>query len=602
MRQFWWHQALIVVVAVTVLFTNLGGPRLWDRDEPRNAGCAKEMLDRGDWITPTFNAELRSHKPVLLYWLMMVAYQAFGVNEFAARFWSAFLGVGTALLVYSMGRRLLSAQAGLWAGLAVATSLMFGVAARAATPDSLIMFLSTAAIAIYVWGTFRAAEGDQGPEPWVADRYFPQSRAVAISMYAVMGLGVLAKGPVGLVLPTAVIGMFMLLQRLPARSSSGWYLPDIARAFSPAHFLRTCWAMRPLTAILTAAAVALPWYLWVGVRTEGEFTRVFFFEHNFGRAAATMEGHSGGPWFYPLALLVGLFPWSVFAAPIAIDTRYRLRGPDPHRLGYTLALCWAGVYVVLFSVAQTKLPSYVTPCYPGVALLIGGFVAQFTQGTTLGSRLWSRLAMVALILVGTVLLVALPVAASEFLPGEEWLGLVGLIPILGGALAWACWEYERRELAAAVFATSAVVLLTSALGGVASRVSEHQQAQQLLQVAQQRGSSQLASFGLLEPSWIFYGGQPITELPWSGRPESLGSWVEVGGKWQPKPPIGVSDVAASPDDWLIITTDDYAERLLEMLPEDYGVLSSAPYFLKDQELLLVGKTTWVAEGVRPTVR
>ena len=65
------HLAIILVVAVVVLFTNLGGPRLWDRDEPRNAGCTAEMLARGDLITPVFDDELRTHKPILLYWFMM---------------------------------------------------------------------------------------------------------------------------------------------------------------------------------------------------------------------------------------------------------------------------------------------------------------------------------------------------------------------------------------------------------------------------------------------------------------------------------------------------------------------------------------------------
>ena len=79
---------LFGISGILFLF-QLGAAPLWDRDEPRNAGCAAEMLAAGDWVVPVFNAELRTHKPVLLYWLIMSAYQVFGVNEFAARFWSA---------------------------------------------------------------------------------------------------------------------------------------------------------------------------------------------------------------------------------------------------------------------------------------------------------------------------------------------------------------------------------------------------------------------------------------------------------------------------------------------------------------------------------
>ena len=76
---------LVSAIASFVMLLNLGGPRLWDRDETRNGGAAREMLARHDWVVPTFNAELRAHKPVLLYWGIMSSYLVFGVNEFAAR-------------------------------------------------------------------------------------------------------------------------------------------------------------------------------------------------------------------------------------------------------------------------------------------------------------------------------------------------------------------------------------------------------------------------------------------------------------------------------------------------------------------------------------
>src|SRR5262249_21397483 len=128
------------------------------------------------------------------------------------------------------------------------------------------------------------------------------------------------------ILPTAVIGMFLLIVRLPPRgqaiesASLGDRLIHVIGPFEPLHFLKTCWSMQPLTAIFAAAAVALPWYWSVGMATDGEFLRSFFFEHNLGRATGTMEHHSGGILFYPAALLAGFFPWSVFALPLAIDT------------------------------------------------------------------------------------------------------------------------------------------------------------------------------------------------------------------------------------------------------------------------------------------
>ena len=117
------HQAVLLVVAALVFFVNLGKAQLWDDDEPKNAECAREMCERGDWITPTFNHGLRHDKPALVYWLMISAYKTFGVNEFSARFWSAALAVGTTLATYQLGRMLFGVRVGFWAGWIMATFL-----------------------------------------------------------------------------------------------------------------------------------------------------------------------------------------------------------------------------------------------------------------------------------------------------------------------------------------------------------------------------------------------------------------------------------------------------------------------------------------------
>src|SRR4051812_21487795 len=431
--------SLVAAIAALVMLSNLGGSRLWDRDEPRNAECAREMLARGDWVVPVFNGELRTHKPALLYWCIMASYGAFGINEFAARLPSALCAMGSALCVYRMGRRLFGPRAGVWAAVALATSLMFVVAGRAATPDSLLIFCTTAALMIFVCGTFRprfeTTPLDAVPQLIVEASYFPQHWPTVVGMYAVMGLGVLAKGPVGLILPTAVIGMFVLVARLPSRNATEGVPYRLIAPFEPLHFLKTCWSMRPLTALFAAAAVALPWYFAVGVATNGEFLRSFFFEHNLGRATASLENHGGTIFYYPIAILVGFFPWSIFAIPVAIDTALQLRRRDRFHAGYLLAACWVGVYVALFSVARTKLPSYVTPCYPALALLVGDYIDRWSRQAASVAQGWLIAAFSCLAIVGIAVAVAVPLAAKQMLPGEEWLGLIGLIPLAGG-VAW----------------------------------------------------------------------------------------------------------------------------------------------------------------------
>src|SRR5262245_61230660 len=512
---------LVAAVAALVMLTNLGGPRLWDRDEPRNAGCAREMLQRGDWVVPTFNARLRYYKPVFMYWCMMTAYLGLGVTEFAARLPSALAAIASTVLVYFMGRRLFGPRAGVWAGVALASSLMFVVAGRAATPDALLVFACTLALTIYVFGTFRprfeTTPDDAPPTLVTPGCYFPQHWPTVVAMYAAMGLAFLTKGPVGLVLPTAIIGMFLLIVRLPAQTGSdrspvAWLRRCLA-PFQPLHFLATCWQMRPLTAIFAASVVAVPWFLAVGLATDGEFLRGFFLEDHVGRVTTSLENHRGSMLYYPVAMLLGFFPWSVFALPLAIDTVLNLRRRETFHAGYLFAACWVGVWVVLFSIPQTKLPSYVTPCYPALALLVGNYVDRWTRRSAAVAGGWLWASFGCLSLAGLAITIGVPLAAKEYVPGEEWSGLIGLTPLAGGAACLGLAAARNLRAAAGVFAATAVTFVTLVFAIGAQRIDRHQSSQVVL-AAIRANSRQpvVASYKILEPTWVFYLEQPIVEL------------------------------------------------------------------------------------------
>ncbi len=564
---------IVSTAAVVVFFVNLGGPRLWDRDEPRNAGCAREMLIAGDWVTPVFNAELRTHKPVLLYWFMMTAYSVGGANEFTARFWSAALAVGTVLITYHLGRRLFHARVGVWAGVALASALMFDVAARAATPDSVLIFFSALALLVYVLATHQTPAEDGAAHDAIPA---PLSWRAAVLMYGLMGVAMLAKGPVGLVLPTAVVGMYLLIVTLPPKEAPWWL--QMVRPFAPLHFLRTCWRMRPITALAASLAVALPWYVWVHVRTDGAWTEGFFFTHNLSRATAPMEGHDGSVLFYPLAVMVGFFPWSVFTVPLLIDLTARLRRGDPCRHGYVFAACWVGVYLGLFSLVQTKLPSYVTPMYPALALLVGSFIYHWTRGAALVSHVWPRASFAVFGAVGLTTLVAIPLAARQFAPGEEFLGVLGLVPLAAAVACFLLIQRGNHLAAAQVFAVSAVVLMAAAFGYGAARADRHQQSHQLLEaIAARSEHPHIGAFGCLEPSWVFYSGHPVRELELEQLTDQERGFFSRG-----------SDV-------FVITTRERLEELQAALPDTVRVLAEAPYFMRNQQLVLLGHANALAD-------
>ncbi|HJN08201.1 MAG TPA: glycosyltransferase family 39 protein [Pirellulaceae bacterium] len=631
MKQLVWHHVLIATVAVLVMFTNLGGAQLWDRDEPRNAGCAEEMLVRGDWVVPFFNGQLRDAKPVMLYWLIMSAYGMFGVGEFAARFWSAALAVGTVLVTYQIGRRLFNPQVGLWAALILSTSLMFDVAGRAATPDSVLIFFVAMALMVYVLGAFPKKRHSEVASQGGDGSFFPQRWPVVALLYAVMGGGILAKGPVALVVPTAVIGMFLLLRRLP-RGAAGSAIVEaqsadeswatkfsiaaivvllalvaqfggltglfvaaiivaiafslrgdhrwlgLLKPFAPMHFLKTCWHMRPLTALAAALTVALPWFVWVGVETDGEFLRGFFLTEHFGRATTAMENHSGTPLFYPGAILVGFFPWSVFMMPMLIDIVGRMRSRDENLAGLQFVVCWVCVFLGVFTLAETKLPSYITPCYPALALLCGKFLHHWSRGETLVSLFWQRAALASLGLVGCVMLVGLPIAAHRLLPGDEWLGVVGLVPLIA-AVVCMVWLWQRRFVhAAQTFAVGAVIFAWVMFGFVTVQVSRHQENRVVLEtIFKQNQEPAIASYGCLESTWVFYAKQPITEFAWAAEPDAeLAEFIENNSQA------------------CFITTDRFLPQLESQLPSEFTVLTGVPYFLKKDRLVLVGRAAGAA--------
>ena len=593
------HLAVIVAVSSTIFFTSLGKARLWDRDEPRNAGCAAEMLQRGDWVVPIFNDELRHQKPVLLYWFMMAAYAAFGISEFAARFPSAIFGVGTALLTYGIARRLFDSSVALLSAVAISSSIMFCVAARAATPDSVLIFFSTLGIYFYAIGTFKISHSD-GIALKSSGHWFPQQYIYVVLMNAAFGFAVLAKGPVGIVLPTAIIGMFLLIQRLQPMADEdkqtegrlSRLIVSISRIINPIHFFKTCWSMRPLTAIAIVFLIAAPWYFAVGIQTNGDFTKLFFLNENFARATTVMENHSGSWLYYPATIAIGFFPWSIFLGPLLFAVDHQVSQKTKHAPAITFLACWVGVQVGLFSLAETKLPSYVTPCYPALAILTAYCLLRWLPAVSVIGVRWQYAALATLIAAGLVTSIGLGIAASKFFPQIWWIAGLGLIPIAGGLVAI---QFVRNSSFPKVWislatTSAAFCFLMFGVGTVA--VDSTRQTHLLLDEVRFASSNQtIATYHCLESSWVFYAQRPIFELMRSAKgPGSIDS-LDRESFWQKKPVISPEDFVAARPESMFITTDEHAEELLARLPREFGVSSEADFFLKEgRKLVLISKT------------
>lgn len=570
MPQWLRHQLLIVALATPVLFFRLGDARLWDRDEPRNAQCVVEMLSSGDWVVPYFNGELRTHKPVLLYWLIMSAYGMFGVNEFAARFWSAALGVGTVLCTYHLGARLFNPKAGLWAALALAPALMFDVASRAATPDAPLIFCMTATLCAYVYFAFPVAKSAEG-EP-----RFAGSVWAGVVMYGLMSLAVLAKGPVGIVLPLAIMVVSLWTLRSLSWTTSlaqdetsktpTWHWTLRIRVIEPVkRLIAIAWELQPVTALVMLLLIALPWYAWVGWRTEGEFLLGFFWEHNVRRATESMEGHSGPAiLFYPATLLVGFFPASVFLIPALLQVKQQHSQNSRQAAAIVFCLTWILVVVGLFSLAKTKLPSYVTPCYPALAVLVGNLIQRWTAGGLLISERWLRWSLGGTVAAGLAAMLSIKLLADHYLPGESWLSSLGLLLVVGGVAALACDVWLRSRAKAAVISFASGLAFSWLLFGLGPAAADrHQQSHVLLGMLRDAEPEEVAAWRCLEPSWVFYLGRPIREVE---------EWRDA------------VEFISHENRTLIVREEDYA-NLAVRLPADVHVLGETPRFLRNEKLL-----------------
>lgn len=579
---------VLIALSGSIFFLNLGSARLWDRDEPRNAGCAAEMLERGDWVTPIFNDQLRHQKPALLYWLIMSAYGLFGVNEFAARFWSALLGVGTVLLTWAMGVRLFGRATGFWSGLILATMLMFGVASRAATPDAPLIFFMTAGLCCFVMLSFRPADSTEEEASFGG---FPQETWKVIAINALLGFAVLAKGPIGWVLPMGIMGLYLLLSNHQPLAAANSESPGrvrrgvqwLWRVFGVPNFWRALNELRWVTGLLVALAIALPWYLWVGYRTEGEFLRRFFLEEHVGRATTSFENHSGGWWFYPLMLLVGTFPWSVFAVPVVLDTDRWVSAK--RRDGSLLLLCWMGLQLALFSLVQTKLPSYITPCYPAVALLLGASLTRFAAGRHPDLELWFRRGVRTLPIIGGLIAVALVIVARKYVAGHWELVLIALPLLAGIGLAIGQMATRRGEVLVGVAIASS--LFCGLLFGWGTVVVDSTRQTEPLFARIRTGDSEthIAAYKCLESSWVFYGQRPFIELQDAATEAKE---FHKPTAWSPTPRLAPEEYTQLFNGGLIVTTREHLAELQPRLPSSYVVLEECDYFLKDERLVLVG--------------
>jgi 4-amino-4-deoxy-L-arabinose transferase-like glycosyltransferase len=393
--------ALLLLLVAALLMLGSGALPLVGPDEPRYVRVAVEMQRSGDWITPTLQGRPWLEKPVLFYWLAGLSMRAFGEHAWAARLPVGLAGlllVGATALV---GARLFGAAAGLHAGFVAGTSLLFFIYAHAAAMDMLLAASLTLGLGL------------------VLLRRTGLAGVLALDAAAAcFGLATLAKGPLGLLLPALVIGADALLAR------DGRLLREVLR----------------VRRVLVFVLVAGPWYALVLHAQGMRFVDDFLLNHNLQRFTSTIHNHPGPPWYYLPVLIVGLFPWTGLLLP-ALGTLRPARTPAER-----FVLLWLLVPLIFFSLAGSKLPGYIVPCLPPLALLLGR-CASGLQAATLHVPVWAGARAVALVgLLLGALVVMLP-AQLYRLGDPGWAASLPLAAwsLLAGLLASRAWRLDAGQ-------------------------------------------------------------------------------------------------------------------------------------------------------------
>ncbi len=510
-------QLLIVVVGCIVLLTRLGATGLWDLDEALWGGTAVEMARRGDWITPWHNGEVSTHKPPFMFWAMLVGTRVCGQTEFGFRIGSALFGLATALVVQRLGTALACRRVGLLAGVATVTALNFAVVARGATPDVMLTFFTTLALLIFVRHV--------APAGWPpAGRIGPLPLPAAIAFYIVLGLAVLTKGPLGVALPLAAIGLFLWRHNLAAAPvAAGGRVLRVVREWCGAVAV-----LRPLVGVVVVLAIAGPWYVLVQRSSGGAFGADFIGFHHIKRFLEPIEGHSGPLVYYVPALLIGMFPWSMFAIPSALHAAARLWGRGPARAGTMLLVAWLITWIGVFSVAQTKLPNYILPAYPAATLLVAGFLVEWLTEPSPSSRRWMQVALGLLVGIGGMAFAGCLTAPHLRLGGRGLLEAATAAPELAGLLRLAAWTgviiavggticlalvgADRRRAALVAYVGMAAAVVLFLLGVVAVEADRHQPAREIVRIMRDHGASDSTPLGqcrYTQPSLVYYAGRRV---------------------------------------------------------------------------------------------
>ena len=335
------HAGLLILLCLALYLPGLSAIPPLDRDEARFAQASKQMMETGDYVDIRFQETPRYKKPVGAYWLQAASVQIFSADNptaiWAYRIPSVLAAILAVLLTHALARLFLAETAALLGAALLASSFLLTAEAHMAKTDALMLATVVAA----QLGLARAYTGVSGPGTWLV-------------FWLGIGFGALIKGPI-----TPLIAGLTVLALVIADRRVAWLL-----------------TLRPLIGLPLAAIIVMPWIVAVQLRSEGAFLQSSVGGDLIPKLLGAMESHGSPPGYYLLLLMLTFWPGSLLVWP-ALGAAWKTRAAP----GIRFLLAWLVPAWLLFELVPTKLPHYVLPLYPALAILAAAWVSRFSAAT-----------------------------------------------------------------------------------------------------------------------------------------------------------------------------------------------------------------------------
>jgi 4-amino-4-deoxy-L-arabinose transferase-like glycosyltransferase len=430
--------ALLVGCLFTLLaalwLSDIGNRKLANPDEGRYSVLAMHMADSGDYVTPRLNGLKYFEKPPMQYWVTAAAFKSFGKSEWSARLYTALAGLLTVLLIAFTAGKFFGRETGLFTGLALVACPYYMALAEIVTLDMGLTFWTTLTVCAFMLSQRVSGDSTAGREGLIW---------LFVAALASAG-AVLSKGLIGIVFPGAVLFLYCLFN------------------FDWSRLLRINWWI----AVPLFLLAVCPWFVLVAERNP-EFMQFFFIHEHFQRFTTTQHRRVEAWWFFIPILFVGVLAWAFLLIPSLVSAWRREReaavqsGQAQSFRPLRFALIWSVFIIFFFSISGSKLPAYILPTFPFLAMLIGYYLAS-TPGRKIA---WYVLPIPAIALIIAYVLHTLPAkkARNPFELGlyteyGEIMVAAFVVFAIGTAVAVACFwrntKVSRRWGVAAVAAAS----------------------------------------------------------------------------------------------------------------------------------------------------